>query len=75
MMHIYTPIFQSIISFLVHALWILEIFISAEAVLRLKEEIIWAFYLNFTHPAPGGGGKEEGTRASAWPLRSPFPSQ
>ena len=22
--------------------------------------------------APGGGGKEEGTRASAWPLRSPF---
>ena len=50
MMHIYTPIFQSIISFLVHALWIMEIFISAEAALRLKEEIIWAFYLNFTHP-------------------------
>lgn len=22
--------------------------------------------------APGGGGKEEGTRASAWPLRAPF---
>lgn len=47
MTHIYTPIFQSIISFLVHALGITEILISVEVVFRLKEEIIWAFYLNF----------------------------
>lgn len=45
MMHVHTPIFQNIISFLVLALWIINI--SAEAVFGLKEEIIWTFYLNF----------------------------
>lgn len=48
MMHVHTPIFQSIISFLVLTLQITNI--SAEAVCRFKEEIIWIFYLNF-HPS------------------------
>lgn len=48
MTHIYTAIFQSIISFLVHTLGIINI--SGEAVFRLKEEVIWAFYLSF-HPS------------------------
>lgn len=47
-MDIYTFIFQSIISFLVHAFWMTTI--SVEVVFRLKEEITWAFNLNFTRP-------------------------